>query len=72
MGSEGLGAFSWGLLKAFIKCIIILMAEEKESNYCDKCRRLKIVSCTCDMTFAEKVKTTQVNWYTWSDTRKGR
>lgn len=48
------------------------MAEEKESNYCDKCRRLKIVSCTCDMTFAEKVKTTQVNWYTWSDTRKGR
>ena len=41
-----------------------------ESNYCEDCKRLKDIACTCGMTFAEKIKTTSVNWATWSDTRK--
>jgi hypothetical protein len=46
------------------------MAEE--SNYCKECNRLKDIACTCGMSFAEKIKKTQVNWITWSDTRKGK
>lgn len=40
-----------------------------DSNYCDECHRLKDIACTCGMTFAEKIKTTQINWATWSATR---
>jgi hypothetical protein len=42
-----------------------------ESNYCEDCKRLKDIACTCGIIFAEKAKTTSVNWATWSDTRKG-
>jgi hypothetical protein len=45
--------------------------EKDNVNYCEKCRRLKEIACACDLTFAEKVKRTQVNWISWSDTRKG-
>jgi hypothetical protein len=57
-----------GLPKTFFGGIIVSMSE---SNYCKDCKRLKDIACTCGMTFAEKIKTTQVNWVTWSDTRKG-
>jgi hypothetical protein len=43
---------------------------EENSNYCRDCRRLKDISCTCGMSFKDKVKSTQVNWISWSDTRK--
>lgn len=57
-----------GLPKTFIGGIIVSMSE---SNYCEDCKRLKNIACTCGMTFAEKIKTTSVNWASWSDTRKG-
>jgi hypothetical protein len=57
-----------GLPKTLLRSIIVSMSE---SNYCKDCNRLKDIACTCGMTFAEKIKTTSVNWATWSDTRKG-
>lgn len=39
------------------------------SNYCDDCKRLKGIACTCGMTFKDKVKSTQINWASWSETR---
>ena len=58
-----------GLPKINLEGIIVSMSEE--SNYCNDCKRLKNIGCTCNMTFAEKIKNTQVNWISWSDTRKG-
>jgi len=66
-----------GLPKTLIGGIIVSMSE---SNYCEDCKRLKDIACTCGMTFAEKIKgmtfaekikTTSINWASWSDTRKG-
>lgn len=41
------------------------------AEYCEDCKRIKDIACTCDLTFAEKVKQTNVNWVTWSGTRNG-
>jgi hypothetical protein len=41
-----------------------------EAEYCDDCHRMKAISCTCGMSFAEKIKNTNINWISWSDTRK--
>jgi hypothetical protein len=41
----------------------------EESNYCQDCKRLKDIACTCGMSFAEKVRTSNLNWASWSDTR---
>lgn len=29
----------------------------EESNYCQDCKRLKSVACTCGMSFKDKIKT---------------
>jgi len=42
-----------------------------EVEYCSDCHRMKEISCTCGMSFADKIKSTNVNWISWSDTRKG-
>lgn len=42
------------------------------SNYCDECKRLKDIACTCGLSFKDKIKTAQINWASWSDTRGGK
>ncbi len=40
------------------------------AQYCDDCKRLKDIACTCGMSFKDKVKTVNNQWATWSETRK--
>jgi hypothetical protein len=39
-------------------------------KYCDQCKRIVGIGCTCNMTFKEKIKGANINWISWSDTRK--
>lgn len=41
-----------------------------EVKYCKKCKRMIGISCTCSLSFKEKIKGANVNWISWSDTRK--
>lgn len=43
-----------------------------KAEYCEDCGRLKDVACVCGLTFAEKIKLTNVNFATWSETRKDK
>ena len=42
------------------------------SNYCDERNRLKDIACVCGLSFKDKIKSTQINWATWSETRGGK
>ena len=42
-----------------------------EVKYCKKCKRMIGISCTCNLSFKEKIKGANINWISWSDTRKG-
>lgn len=33
----------------------------EQPKYCPECKRLKLVACTCGMTFAEKIKSVGIN-----------
>ena len=44
-----------------------IMAEVK---YCKKCKRMIGISCACNLSFKEKIKRANINWISWSDTRK--
>lgn len=39
------------------------------AEYCEDCKRLKEIACTCGMSFKDKIKQTRINWATWSETR---
>ena len=40
-----------------------------KAEYCEDCKRIKGVACTCGMSFKDKIKTQNLNWATWSATR---
>jgi len=42
------------------------------AEYCDDCGRMKDISCVCGLSFREKVKLTNVNFVSWSETRKDK
>lgn len=37
------------------------MSEQRKAEYCPKCRRIVGIGCACDLPFAEKLKTVQVD-----------
>ena len=67
LGDLGLEVFGWWVAQNTLKRYNYTMSD---SNYCQDCKRLKDIACTCGMSFGDKIKTSNINWASWSDTRK--